>query len=246
MILSRITFSGFPKLRRISSIALLSFMGLGVSSSLYAQPDNSLTAEEKAAGWQLLFDGHSLNGWRTYQQDEAKSQWQVIDGALVLTEGGGGDLISQEKYHDFDLKLDWKISEAGNSGLFFLASESTERVYYNSPEVQLLDNERHPDNKIDDHRSGSLYDLIASPPSSHRLAGEWNHLRIQLLNRQLSIWQNDVQTVQIEIGSERWNTLVRNSKFIQWPGFGENESGHIGVQDHGDRVDIKNIKIREL
>ncbi|TWG91094.1 sugar phosphate isomerase/epimerase [Luteimonas sp. J16] len=208
--------------------------------------DNQLTAQEREAGWQLLFDGRDLSQWRNFKQDGVSDQWVVEDGAIKLAGAGGGDLVTRARYGDFDLRLDWKISEGGNSGIFILADETGEHIYSHAPEIQILDNERHPDNKLDTHLSGSLYDLIASPAASHRPAGEWNRVRIVHDRGQLTIWQNGVQTASVRIHGPEWQRLVAASKFAGWPGFAANDSGHIGLQDHGDVVWFKNLKIKEL
>jgi hypothetical protein len=223
-----------------ASVAAVAFL----SSNVLA--DNSLTAREKSQGWDLLFDGKSLDQWRNYQRKDIRQQWAVEEGMMILAGDGAGDLISRKQYKNFDFKLDWKIEEGGNSGIFFLADETPDKIYYNSPEVQLLDNERHPDRKLENHRSGSLYDLIASPPASQKIAGEWNSLRILVENRYLKVWQNEFLTVDIVMGSREWDRIVAGSKFNVSPGFGKNERGHLGVQDHGDKVFLKNLRVREL
>ncbi len=227
-----------------SSLLPLLLLPLGISA--VASEHNRLTPDEEAAGWQLLFDGSSLEQWRTYQKPAPDLQWQAVDGELVLTRRGGGDLISKETWSNFELKLEWNISEGGNSGIFFLADEANRRIYYNAPEIQILDDARHSDNQIDTHRSGSLYDLIAAPPESQLPAGEWNSVVISHLNGHLQVWQNEIQVVDIQIGGERWNELVAGSKFAEWEGFGTLTSGHFGLQDHGDVVSFRNLKVRPL
>lgn len=208
--------------------------------------DNQLTAEQKAEGWQLLFNGKDLSQWRSFKQPVVHEKWQIEDGAITLTAGGGGDLISKKSYKNFELTLDWKIAEAGNSGILILADEKGKYIYSHAPEIQILDNERHPDNKLDTHLSGSLYDLMASPVASHKKAGQWNSTKIRLENSALTVWQNEVQTAQVTIGSAEWNSLIAKSKFASWPGFAKATEGHLGLQDHGDQVWFKNIKIKEL
>ena len=153
---------------------------------------------------------------------------------------------SKKTYKNFELTLDWKIAEAGNSGILILADEKGKYIYSHAPEIQILDNERHPDNKLDTHLSGSLYDLIASPIASHKKAGQWNSAKIRLENSALTVWQNDVQTAKVTIGSDEWNSLIAKSKFATWPDFAAAKEGHLGLQDHGDKVWFKNIKIKEL
>ena len=229
------------KNKTLAVLALLSVL----SQSAFAA-DNQLTAEEQADGWQLLFNGKDMSQWRTFKQPTVNEKWQIEDGAITLTAGGGGDLISKESYKNFELTLDWKIAEAGNSGILILADEKGKYIYSLAPEIQILDNERHPDNKLDTHLSGSLYDMIASPVASHKKAGEWNSTKIRLENSALTIWQNDVQTAKVTIGSAEWNSLIAKSKFASWPDFAAAKEGHIGLQDHGDKVWFKNIKIKEL
>jgi hypothetical protein len=209
-------------------------------------PDNTLSGAERDEGWQLLFDGQSLDQWRTYGQQAAGSEWQVQKGQIVLTQRGGGDLISRKSFKNFELQLQWKIAEGGNSGIFFHADESELPIYVHAAEIQILDDARHPDNKKANRRSGSLYDLIAAPPTSQKPAGAWNHVFISYHNGHLQTWQNEVQTVDINLHSKAFMQLVADSKFADWPGFAENVEGHIGLQDHGDVVSFKNLKIRVL
>ena len=196
--------------------------------------------------WQPLFDGKSLQGWRNYRSENVRKQCIVTGGELKLTGKGGGDLITERSFQNFELTVDWKVSEGGNSGIFFLADESADRIYFNAPEVQILDDARHADGKISSHRSGSLYDLVASPDASQKAAGEWNTTTIRIHKSQLTVHHNELLVTDIKIGSNTWDELVANSKFKNWPGFGKNSRGHIGLQDHGDQVSFRNIKIREL
>ncbi len=230
----------------IKNKALAAFTLFSVISMPILAADNQLTAEEKSAGWQLLFNGKDISQWRTFKEPKVNAKWTVEDGAIALTAGGGGDLISQQSYKNFELTLDWKIAEVGNSGILILADEKGKYIYSHAPEIQILDNERHPDNKLATHLSGSLYDMIASPAQSHKKAGEWNTTKIRLENATLTVWQNAVQTAKVTIGSDEWNSLVAKSKFADWPGFAKANEGHIGLQDHGDKVWFKNIKIKEL
>ena len=239
--------------RRCLHLSVLVISAQIVSST--AMADNVLTEKQKQDGWQLLFDGKSMNQWRNFKSSDLSAQWVVENGAMKLAGKGGGDILTKKAFKNFELHLEWKISEAGNSGIFILADEEGPYIYSHAPEIQILDNERHSDNKIDSHLSGSLYDLMASPASSHKVAGEWNQVRIRFVDGFLQVWQNDVQTVNITMGSSTWNTLVSNSKFGRqradnspnpFAGFGTTRSGHIGLQDHGDEVSFKNIKILEL
>lgn len=230
----------------IKNKALAAFIAISALSLPLFAADNQLTAQEKTEGWQLLFDGTDMSQWRSFKQPTVNEKWKIEDASITLTAGGGGDLISKKSYKNFELTLDWKIAEVGNSGILILADEKGKYIYSHAPEIQILDNERHPDNKLDTHLSGSLYDMIASPVASHKKAGEWNTTKIRLEHSALTVWQNDVQTAKVTIGSDEWNSLVANSKFASWPGFAKAAEGHIGLQDHGDKVWFKNIKIKEL
>ena len=226
---------------KIAALLLCSML-----SAPAAAADNQLTAQEQADGWQLLFDGKDMSKWRNFKQTTLSNKWQIDQNAMQLTGKGGGDILTKSRWQDFELQLDWKIAEGGNSGIFVLVDETGNTIYAHAPEIQILDKERHPDNKLASHRSGSLYDMIASPPQSHKKAGEWNQVRIRHAEKQLTVWQNGVQTVAVTIDSPEWQQLLATSKFANWQGFAKAGSGHIGLQDHGDVVWFKNIKIREL
>ena len=233
----------------IRDLCLLTLVGLTMTGQVLA--DNTLTPKEKQQGWQLLFDGSDMSQWRNFKKEGLNPEWVVEDGTMKLTGGGGGDILTRKSFENFDLRLEWKISEGGNSGIFLLVDEDGEQIYSHAPEIQILDDDRHSDRAIDSHRSGSLYDMVASHSSSHKPAGEWNKVRIVFVDGFLRVWQNRINTVTITIGDSTWNTLVQNSKFAQGPnsefeGFAESTSGHIGLQDHGDPVAFRNIKIREL
>lgn len=224
----------------LSQVSLLLF-----SFSTFAA-DNQLTAEEQSQGWQLLFNGQDMTQWRNYQQPTLSGGWQIDQGAMKLATPGAGDIVTKASYDNFELHLEWKIAEGGNSGIFIGVDETGYKIYSHAPEIQILDNERHPDNKLDSHRSGSLYDMIASPKASHKAAGAWNQLQISLNKGHLRVTQNGVLTADIQMGSPEWQQKVAASKFRDWKGFGEQRKGQIGLQDHGDVVWFKNIKIRAL
>ena len=236
------------RLMRISRMAglILALLPLTFLAAETSEIDNQLSPEEQSAGWALLFDGKSMEQWRSYGKADVAPAWQIQNNAIVMTSRGGGDLITRETWQNFELSLEWNISEGGNSGIFFLADESDKPIYVHAPEIQILDDKRHPDNKKANRRSGSLYDLVASPPAAQKPAGEWNQVILVHVNGHLTVWQNAVLSVDIALGSARWNDLVARSKFADWSGFGEQPLGHIGLQDHGDQVSFKNLKIRTL
>jgi len=216
------------------------------AASMVSAQDNSLTPQQEADGWQLLFNGKDMSQWRNFKKPDLNSKWIVENGEMKLTDGGGGDILTKKKYDNFDLRLEWQISKAGNSGIFVMADEEGSAIYSHAVEVQILDNELHSDNKETDHLAGSLYDMVASPIDSHRPAGQWNQVRILLNNKLLRVWQNNVMVTNVLIGGIQWDKLVANSKFSSWSGFAQASIGHIGLQDHSDPVAFKNIKIKEL
>ncbi len=207
--------------------------------------DNELTEEEKAAGWQLLFDGQSLDHWRGYKKEQAPEGWVAQDGTLARIKGGG-DIITKEKYSSFELQLEWKISEGGNSGIFYRAIEGKGAIYQSAPEMQVLDNKKHGDGKNPKTSAGANYALIACPKDVSKPAGEWNAVKLIVKGNHVEHWLNGEQMVSYELGSPEWQELVKNSKFKNWPDYGKADSGHIGLQDHGNLVWFRNIKIRPL
>ncbi len=210
---------------------------------------NALTEEERREGWQLLFDGtaESLQAhWRGFQMEDVPGGWQVEEGAIAFVPGEeGGSIITRKMYDDFALELDWKISEGGNSGIFFLVTEEYDAMWKTGPEVQVLDNEGHADAVDPTHRAGANYDLHAPAEEAVKPVGEWNHMRIEVRGDHVEYWLNGVKTVEYEIGSEEWEQLVAESKFGAY-GYAQAEEGHIGLQDHGDRVWYRDIKILPL
>lgn len=219
-----------------------------------AQTINQLSPQEKEDGWKLLFDGTTLNGWHTYNKKTVAYGWKVDGDALGLDasqkppKGEEGDICTSEVYENFDLRLQWKISKNGNSGIMFLVQESAEygAPYVTGPEMQVLDNEGHPDAKIHKHRAGDLYDLIASSSEPVHAAGEWNEAEIKLDHGKLSLYLNDVNIVNTTLWDSNWDALVKGSKFSSMKGFAHFKSGHIDLQDHGNDVWFRNIRIKKL
>ncbi len=205
---------------------------------------NTLTEAERAEGWMLMFDGETSEGWRGYNSNEFPEGWVVDDGTLHCT-GKGGDVIYDQKYLDFHLKIDWMISEGGNSGIFFLAQEIEGKpIWHTAPEYQLLDNDAHPDLNPDQY-APALYDLVPPSVQNTRPAGEWNRSEIIVKDGHLTQRQNGEDVVQIRLDTPEWKAMVDESKFPVEI-FGILKPGYIGVQDHGDDVWFRNIKIREL
>lgn len=220
-----------------------------------AQQPNTLSAKEKKEGWQLLFDGKTTGGWHTYLRDTVGSKWQVKDGAIVFDTSkpkeGGGDIVTNGVYENFELQLEWKISKGGNSGIIFDIQEDPKyaATYLTGPEMQVLDNVNASDNKKQNHLAGCLYDLSGdSTVSKPNPPGQWNHVKIVQHNKQLSFWLNDIKTYEGQIGSDAWNALIANSKFNgkAFTDFAKVAKGKIALQQHPGSSEWRNIKIRPL
>ncbi|MBS1947591.1 MAG: DUF1080 domain-containing protein [Bacteroidetes bacterium] len=212
---------------------------------------NPLPAKvQKQDGWISLFDGKTTKGWHTYGKKEVGSAWKADDGTLHLTPSstGGGDIVTDKEYTDFDLKLEWKISKNGNSGIMFLVKEDPKykQPFYTGPEMQVLDNEGHPDGKIIKHRAGDLYDLISCSKETVKPVGDWNEAEIIVKNGDLKLFLNGYNVVHTTLWNEDWKKLVAGSKFKQWPEFATFKTGRIDLQDHGNEVWFRNIKIKPL
>ena len=208
-------------------------------------PPNTLTDAERGAGWRLLFDGKTTAGWRNYGKPEISSGWVVQDGALTRT-GAGGDIITTDEFQNFELSIDWKIEPGGNSGIFYRASEDSDAIYWNAPEMQVLDDAKHPDGRSTLTSAGAAYDLYPAPPGHVHPAGEWNSAALIVNGNHVEHWLNGVKLLEYEFGSRDWDAKVAASKFKPHPHFGKNAQGHIGLQDHGNVVAFRNIKIRVL
>jgi len=222
---------------------------------------NTLSSEEAEQGFMLLFDGKTTDGWRGYGKDHVPAAWVVEDGTLKCQGSGrgeagaedGGDIIYEKEFSNFHLKLEWKISEGGNSGIFYLGQElpEFETIWRTAPEMQVLDNARHPDamlGKDGNRQAGSLYDLIPANPQNAKPAGEWNSAEVICYKGTVVHKQNGETVLEYHLWTPEWEELVAGSKF---PSLNPNwakvaEKGYIGVQDHGDDVWYRSIKIREL
>jgi 3-keto-disaccharide hydrolase len=206
---------------------------------------NRVTAEERQQGWRLLFDGRTTRGWRGFRQQMAPRGWVVQDGALVRA-GGGGDLISRGSYRNFELALEWKISAGGNSGIMYRVTEDWDETYQTGPEMQVLDDAGHADGASRLTSAGACFGLYPSPAGVVHPAGEWNQVRLVVNGHHVEHWLNGVKVVEYELLSPDWEARVAASKFAQWKGYGRAPAGHIALQDHGDRVEYRSIRIREL
>ncbi len=225
------------------------------SDSLNTEKDTTSTAA--GSDDNLLFDGKTLAGWHTYGKEKPGSAWSIDSSSIhlkpVSNEGyqseGGGDLVTDDEYGNFDLKLEWKIAKNGNSGIILFAQEDTAKykeTWNTGMEMQVLDNNGHPDAKIIKHRAGDLYDLITSSPETVKPAGEWNDVEVKSDNGKLDFYLNGEHTLSTTLWDDNWKKLIAGSKFKNMPGFGTFHKGHIALQDHGNEVWFRNISIEKL
>jgi hypothetical protein len=210
-----------------------------------AAPLNTLTAAERAAGWRLLFDGRTTAGWRGWKMDSMPSGWQVVDGTLKRVKPAA-DIITTEKFANFELSLEWNLAKNGNSGIFYRASEDDDAIYWSAPELQVLDDAGHPDGQSRLTAAGADYGLYPSPAGVVRPAGQWNQVRLVVNGKHVEHWLNGVKVVEYELGSPDWEAKVKASKFAPHTHYGRNAEGYIGLQEHEYPVAFRNIKIRAL
>ncbi len=232
-----------------SALALAGAATLTLAACGAAQEEpqamNTLTDAERAQGWVLLFDGQTLDGWRGYNMQGLPESWAAVDGTLARV-GRGGDLITEAQYESFELAFEWRVETAGNSGVFYRGVEGQEVIYHSAPEYQVLDDANHRDGQSPLTSAGSNYGLNPAPRGIVKAAGEWNSGRIVVRGQKVEHWLNGTRVVEYELGSEAWAETVANSKFVEWPAYGVAERGHIGLQDHGDPVWYRNMKLRVL
>ena len=226
------------------------------SDSATATEDSTTTAtKSETTDWVSLFDGKSTAGWHSYGKTTVDSIWKVADGAIYLDttikahSSVSQDLVSRDEYDNFHLKLEWKIAPKGNSGLIFYINEDTtkyKQTYYTGLEMQVLDNDGHPDGKIIKHRAADLYDLISCSKETVKPVGEWNLAEIISKDGKLELRLNDTTVVSTTLWDDNWKKMVAGSKFKTMPDFGTYKKGHIGLQNHGNMVWYRNIQIKKL
>ncbi|HEU5210452.1 MAG TPA: MFS transporter [Longimicrobiales bacterium] len=207
------------------------------------------SAPDDTAGWIVLFDSTTgLDAWRGYRRTDMPAAWQVQDGTLAFTPGAGdgGDIVTREQFGDFELVLEWRISPGGNSGVFYRGLESTDYIFETAAEMQVLDNAGHADGRSPLTSAGSNFGLYPAAREVTRPIGGWNEARIVARGPHVEHWLNGVKLLEYEQGSDEWKARVADSKFAAWPGYGTAMRGHIGLQDHGDEVWFRNIRIRPL
>lgn len=225
------------------------------TKSINTSNDSTLVKKDS---WKLLFDGKTTSGWHTYGKDSIGNAWRVDDGVLHLDASqkndwqtkNGGDIVTNNEFENFDLQLDWKISEGGNSGIMFYVNEDTSKYKYpweSGPEMQIADNEKNEDGKVYKSRAGDLYELFATTSQQYvKPAGQWNHIEIISNNGKLDFYMNDARVLDTTIHDSSWNKIIAATKFKDFPGFGTYSKGKIALQDHGADVWFKNIRIKEM
>jgi hypothetical protein len=214
-------------------------------SSLSAQSPASLTAAEKAAGWKLLFDGTSLAGWKGFKTATVPTGWTAADGVLTRS-GTGGDLLTAEQYGDFEMRFEWKVPEKGNSGIIYRIAETEQYPWQTGPEFQVLHNQGHADGKNPITSAGANYAVNPPVKDVTKPVGEWNEGRLVVQGNHVEHWLNGVKVVEYEIGSADWEARVKASKFAKVANYGRMKRGYIALQDHGDAVSFRNLKIKSL
>ena len=230
-------------LRRLLAVVSVALAALTTAAA--GQGTRPMIDQEKAQGFTPLFDGRSLAGWRGYKSQAPPAGWKAAGGELVC-ESGGGDLMTVDQFTDFELRLEWKISTGGNSGIIFRVGSDTENPWETGPEFQVLDNAGHKDGQSPLTSAGSNYAVNAPGKDVTRPVGEWNDVRLIVKGPHVEHWMNGVKLLEYEIGSPDWEQRVKASKFATMPGYGRKPGGYIVLQDHGDVVSYRNIRIRRL
>ena len=207
---------------------------------------NTLTSAERDQGWRLLFDGRTTAGWRGYRSTTLPAGWRVVDGALARVEQAS-DIVTTEQYANFELSLEWRLTTPGaNSGIFYRATEEMDQIYFTGPEMQVLDDDVHPDGKSLLTSAGAAYGLYPAPRGAVKPLGQWNTARILVDGNHVVHWLNGVKMADYVLGSPDWLARVAESKFAKWPAYGKAARGYIGLQEHGNPAEFRNIKIRVL
>jgi hypothetical protein len=242
----------------MKNLILISLLAVTFACNEQPKKKSTNTVEKTAEKeWVALFDGSSFDGWHQFNGTTMSTAWIIEEGAMVFDptkkeKGSRHDIVTDKEYTNFELSMEWKIAEVGNSGIFWgvKEGENFKTPYQTGPEIQVLDNERHPDSfkNPNYHQAGALYDLVQPTQNVCKPAGEWNHVFISInYNDNLgSVKLNGVEIVTFPLTGDEWNQLVANSKFADWEDFAKYKTGKIGLQDHGDKVAYRNIKIREL
>jgi len=213
--------------------------------------DNTLSKEQKEQGYKILFDGKTMNGWRTYQNKSAES-WSVDSGTLHCKGSSANygaitaDLVTKDQYKNFDLTVDWKISSKGNSGILYMVTEDSAYSYLSGPEYQIIDDKNFPEKLQDWQLTAANYAMDPAPTAVPNPVGEWNHTRIVVNNGHVEHWLNGKKVVEYELYSDDWKKKKMAGKWKDVSSYGQSRKGHISFQNHGSEAWFKNIKIKEL
>jgi hypothetical protein len=232
-------------LSRLQSVAVA--VMIGGSAILQSANQSAIRNQQsKMSGWRQLFDGTSLDAWRGYKDAPVPAGWKIADGALVK-DAPVADLVTKDEFGDFELEIEWKIGEAGNSGILYRGSEEYDHIYWSAPEYQLLDDVKASDNKSRLTCAGAAYALYPSRAGHLKPVGQWNATRIVGRGAHIEHWLNGTKLVEYELWSPDWEQKVQASKFKDWPNYGRARRGHIALQgDHEGSLGFRNIRIREL
>ncbi len=240
---------GHSPVVRTGMIVLLASVAFGCDGSAQTDEvkssDTQVSSPNSQPGWTVLFDGTGTSAWRGFKKQDLPSGWQIVEGALTRV-GPGGDIITRDQFGDFELELEWRVDPKGNSGIMYRVTEADANTYRTGPEMQVLDDAGHADGKSRLTSAGSNYGLHPAPDGVVKAAGEWNHAKILARGAHIEHWLNGQKVVEYELWSPDWEAKVKASKFSAWSGYGRAKRGHIALQDHGDRVAYRNIRIREL
>lgn len=235
-------------------LAVLALLAAGLTACRPGAPASgtagataaSAEAAAPSGAWRNLFDGATLAGWHNFKTPGAPpAGWAVIGGEIVRT-GQGGDLVTDKQYTNFELSLEWKVPPKGNSGVIYRIDPASEVTYTSGPEMQILDDDGHADGKSPLTSAGADYGLYPAPRGVVKPATQWNSARLLVNGNRVEHWLNDVKVVEYELLSPDWMQRMQASKFKAWAGYGRAPRGFIALQDHGDRVAFRNIRIREL
>lgn len=236
----------------LQAVVILTLAGLATSGcygnvgGTRTTPMNAVSAQEQQEGWRPLFDGRTTAGWRNYKKEGTGPGWQVVDGLLTRVGDNAGDLITTSKYRNFDFSVEWRVAEGGNSGIFYRATEDNDFIWQSAPEMQVLDDAKHADGKDPLTSAGSNYALYPAPRGVVLPAGQWNTARLLVNGNHVEHWLNGTKLLEYELGSDEWKARGGASKFKAMPNYGQAAEGYIGLQDHGDKVEFRNIRIKVL
>ncbi|RYD74722.1 MAG: DUF1080 domain-containing protein [Verrucomicrobiaceae bacterium] len=231
------------------TLALLVFSSLLATHSSFAAKPNALTSAEKADGFKLMFDGKALEGFRNFKKEGVDSRWVAEKGALTLTGRGGGNLVTEKRYKDFEFRFEFRISAGGNSGILWHSLETRKAPHTTGPEYQILDSfskTAYQTEIAKGNVSGALYDLIPTKPGLSRPAGEWNTGVIRVQGSRIRLEVNGTITADVDTTTEEWKAILAKSKFAKQPLFNSAPEGYIVFQDHGNQVSFRTLRIREL